>query len=98
MGDTIDVDSLNQFIKIQPITLAWPARCCAVFLPCLPDEIKNSTESWVKCVAGADNIDIYINRLEKTGFSSVTIEEEKLYSTEPGMENLRSMLIRALKN
>tara|TARA_B100001123_G_scaffold66819_2_gene74501 strand:+ start:253 stop:1005 length:753 start_codon:yes stop_codon:yes gene_type:complete len=64
----------------------------------LPDEIKTSTESWVKCVAGADNIDIYINRLEKAGFSSVTIEEEKLYSNEPGMENLRSMLIRALKN
>lgn len=64
----------------------------------LPDEIKNSNESWVKCVAGADNVDVYINRLRKAGFSSVTIEEEKLYSNDPGMENLRSMLIRALKN
>ena len=63
----------------------------------LPDEVKNSAESWVECVAGADNVDIYINRLEKAGFSSVTIVEEKLYSTDPRMENLRSMLIRALK-
>ena len=39
----------------------------------------------------------YLARLEAAGFRDITIEAEAAYRTDPGLENLRSVRVRAEK-
>ena len=64
----------------------------------LPQEIKDDPQRWAECVAGAELKETYIRRLAATGFKDVVLEDEAHYSLEPGLENLRSVRIRATKS
>lgn len=63
----------------------------------LPQPIKDDPQRWAECVAGADLRDTYLGRLTEAGFEAVAVEDEKAYRQEPGLENLRSVRVRAVK-
>lgn len=48
----------------------------------VPDDIKQSAEMWVGCIAGALNIKIYEDILKKVGFKEVEITPVNLYTKE----------------
>ena len=64
----------------------------------LPQAIRDDPKQWAECVAGADQRDAYLSRLTAAGFQDITIEGEEHYRSEPGLENLRSVRVRAVKH
>ena len=63
----------------------------------LPQAIRDDPQRWAECVSGADQQEDYLARLEAAGFREITIEAEEAYRTDPGLENLRSVRVRAVK-
>ncbi|MBI4339057.1 MAG: arsenite methyltransferase [Chloroflexi bacterium] len=63
----------------------------------LPQAIKDDPHRWAECVGGAEPKGTYLARLRKAGFQGVAVEEERRYSSEPGLENLRSVYVRAVR-
>ncbi len=63
----------------------------------LPQAIKDDPQKWAECVSGADQKDTYLARLRAAGFRDVSVEGEQAYTSEPGLESLRSVHVRALK-
>jgi len=63
----------------------------------LPQAIRDDPQLWASCVSGADQQDDYLARLDAAGFCDVTIENEEVYGTGPGFDNLRSVRVRATK-
>jgi SAM-dependent methyltransferase len=63
----------------------------------LPQAIRDDPQQWASCVSGADQQEDYLARLEAAGFSDITIEAEDAYRTDKGLENLRSVRVRAGK-
>ncbi len=63
----------------------------------LPQAIRDDPQLWAACVSGADQQDDYLARLDAAGFRNLTIEAEDAYRTDPGLENLRSVRVRATK-
>jgi 2-polyprenyl-3-methyl-5-hydroxy-6-metoxy-1,4-benzoquinol methylase len=45
----------------------------------VPTEIRKSIELWVGCIAGAMEESEYVTRLERAGFTNVTIEPTRVY-------------------
>ena len=48
----------------------------------VPDEVRKSMLLWVGCIAGALEENDYVAKLEKAGFSDVSIEPTRIYSIE----------------
>ncbi len=46
----------------------------------IPEEIRNSIEAYVGCIAGAMKKDEYIQKMRDAGFKDVKVESEKTYS------------------
>ncbi len=63
----------------------------------LPQAIRDDPQQWASCVSGADQQEDYLARLGAAGFSDITIEAEAAYRTDKGLENLRSVRVRAGK-
>jgi len=63
----------------------------------LPQAIKDDPQRWAECVAGADQQETYLGRLAAAGFQEITVEAEESYKKGPGLENLRSVRVRAVK-
>ncbi|MCH8346788.1 MAG: arsenite methyltransferase [Chloroflexi bacterium] len=63
----------------------------------LPQAIRDDPQRWAECVSGADQQEDYLARLEAAGFRDIMIEAEAAYRTDPGLENLRSVRVRASK-
>lgn len=72
-----------------------------VLLKDLPEEISNSIAEYVGCVAGAEHIDDYIEKIRTAGFEEVRIIEQKtsvpegLYRDLAADENLAKLNIPA---
>ncbi|MBI4197774.1 MAG: arsenite methyltransferase [Chloroflexi bacterium] len=64
----------------------------------LPQAIKDDPKRWAECVGGAEPKEEYLARLGKAGFQRVSVKEERRYSSEPGLEALRSVYVRAVKS
>ena len=64
----------------------------------LPEEIRNDPKKWAECVSGADQKEKYLERLERAGFSEITIQGEERHKADPSLENLRSVYVRAVKS
>ena len=63
----------------------------------LPQAIKDDPQRWAECTAGAEQQETYLERLGTVGFRDITLENEQSYRDEPGLENLRSVRVRAVK-
>ncbi len=64
----------------------------------LPQPIKDNPQRWAECVAGADQKDEYLGRLGAAGFQEIVIENERPHKEDQeGLENLRSVRVRAIK-
>ncbi|MCH8224068.1 MAG: arsenite methyltransferase [Chloroflexi bacterium] len=66
----------------------------------LPAEIVNDPEQWVQCVAGAEDRDTYLKRIEDAGFSPVQVEEDVALDVGDGTKwagNVHSISLRAVK-
>ncbi len=66
----------------------------------LPAEIVNDPEQWVQCVAGAEDRDAYLKRIEDAGFSPVQVEEDVALDVGDGTKwagNVHSISLRAVK-
>ncbi|MFC1935220.1 arsenite methyltransferase [Chloroflexota bacterium] len=63
----------------------------------LPQAIKDDPQRWAECVSGADQRETYLGRLAAAGFQGIAVEAEESYKKEPGLENLRSVRVRAVK-
>ena len=61
----------------------------------VPDEIRESIERWVGCVAGALGDDEYIGKLSRAGFDRIAIEPTREYQIDGG--EFMSAFIRATK-
>jgi len=48
----------------------------------VPKDIKQSAEMWVGCIAGALDINVYIDILKKVGFKEVNITPVNIYTKE----------------
>src|SRR3954466_6375376 len=48
----------------------------------LPDDVKRSMELWVGCVAGALEVDEFVELLEGSGFTDASVEMTRTYSFE----------------
>ena len=60
--------------------------------------IRNDPKKWAECVSGADQKEKYLERLERAGFSEITIQGEERHKADPSLENLRSVYVRAVKS
>jgi len=54
----------------------------------IPAEVRRSVELWVGCLAGALLESEYREKLERAGFSSVTIEPTRIYNVQDAREFL----------
>lgn len=63
----------------------------------LPQNVLEDPQKWAECVSGADQKDEYLERLRHAGFADVVVLEEASHRSEPGLENLRSVNVRAVK-
>jgi len=63
----------------------------------LPQAVVDDPKRYAECVAGAERKEVYLERLRRAGFAGVTVEEERHYSIEPGLDALRSVYVRAVK-
>jgi arsenite methyltransferase len=61
----------------------------------MPDDIRRDVEAWIGCVAGALEQDEYRRKLERAGFSSVTVEIWREYQMHEGQ--FASAFVRAIK-
>ena len=59
-----------------------------VFLGEVPDEVKKSLELWAGCVAGALYAEDYRSLLEEVGFTAVSVEPTRVYSTSDAKDLL----------
>ncbi len=57
----------------------------------VPDEVRQSMQLWVGCIAGALDERDYLAKLSKAGFSDVSVEPTRVY----GIEDARQFLIDA---
>lgn len=53
-----------------------------VMLKNVPEDIKQSAEMWIGCIAGALPVDEYIEILKKVGFRNIEIEPVNIYTKE----------------
>ena len=66
----------------------------------LPAEIVNDPEQWVQCVAGAEDREVYLKRIEEAGFSPVSVEDDVALDVGDGTKwagNVHSISLRAEK-
>ena len=70
----------------------------------LPEEVRNSTRSWVACIAGADQQGLFLERIGKAGFEKIEILESRRVSdgelAEAGADRtsvVNSITVRAYK-
>ncbi|MBE6069404.1 MAG: arsenite methyltransferase [Clostridium lundense] len=59
----------------------------------VPEDIRQSAEMWVGCIAGALDINVYIHILKKVGFKEVEIIPVNIYTKEiiEGIANQRNL-------
>ena len=48
----------------------------------IPDAVRQSIESWVGCIAGALDEEVYLQKIREAGFTDVRVESRDLYGTE----------------
>jgi len=66
----------------------------------LPDPVVRDISQWVTCVAGAELIDAYLDRIRRAGFVDVTVLSDQAMPAEAGKEwlaSVRSLSVRAVK-
>jgi ubiquinone/menaquinone biosynthesis C-methylase UbiE len=66
----------------------------------LPENVVSDPEQWVACVAGADDRDVYLQRISSSGFSKIQLIEESRVPTssrEPWRDAVRSVTVKAVK-
>ncbi len=67
----------------------------------LPDEVRSSAEEWVSCVGGADLLDRYLDRMQRSGFVDVELLADTPMrdreNGEPWAESVRSVTVRGWK-
>jgi len=56
----------------------------------VPDEIRRSVELWVGCVAGAMEESEYVAKLERAGFTEVSVEPTRIYDLTDARDFLAS--------
>ena len=64
-----------------------------VLLKELPENLRNSEEAYVACIAGAIMKDDYLAAIEEAGFTGVTIVEEKTYYACGSMEDIADSIV-----
>ncbi len=57
----------------------------------IPDELRRDMEAWVGCIAGALEIDEYQRLLKESGFTSISIEIARRYTTEDAGLNVEAL-------
>jgi hypothetical protein len=64
----------------------------------MPEEIRDDPQKWASCVSGAEERDVYLDRLTEAGFVNISITEEgKLRSQEDGLPDMISVKVVAYK-
>jgi hypothetical protein len=63
----------------------------------LPEEVKQSLEQWVGCVAGALRQDDYLDKLRTAGFTDVVAEHKGTLSCCGWGSNIVSAIVKATK-
>jgi len=64
----------------------------------MPEEIRDDPQKWASCVSGAEERDVYLDRLTEAGFVNISITEEgKLRSQEDGLPDIISVKVVAYK-
>jgi arsenite methyltransferase len=61
----------------------------------VPAEIRKSVELWVGCIAGALEEGDYVTKLERAGFSEVSVEPTRIYNVADAQEFLSAQGIDA---
>ena len=61
----------------------------------VPAEIRRSIELWVGCVAGAMEESEYVSKLERQGFTAVSVEPTRIYDISEAREFLRAQGVDA---
>jgi arsenite methyltransferase len=61
----------------------------------VPAEIRKSVELWVGCIAGALEESDYVTKLERAGFSEVSVEPTRIYNVADAREFLSAQGIDA---
>jgi len=56
----------------------------------IPPEIRRSVELWVGCISGALDESVYVEKLERAGFTDVSIEPTRVYRAEDAREFLNT--------
>jgi len=56
----------------------------------LPTEIKNSTEAYVGCLAGAIKKDDYLSFINQAGFQDIKVMSESSYPVDAMFENFEN--------
>jgi arsenite methyltransferase len=112
--DSIDVVISNCVVNLSPDKLATYREVFRVLKPNgrilisdlvtegeLPEDVRQSSEAWACCIAGAMETQEYLNTITKAGFRDVTIVAEHLFC-EHGMDDrlagkIISIHVRAYK-
>lgn len=63
----------------------------------LPTSIREDTEAWVECVAGALPADEYLKTIRDAGFMDLEVLSENTACCWPGASNIYSVKVRAQK-
>ena len=61
----------------------------------MPAEIRRSTESWVGCIAGALEENVYRGKLFAAGFEAIKVEPTRIYTTADASDFLKSAQLDA---
>jgi SAM-dependent methyltransferase len=56
----------------------------------VPDDIRKNVELWVGCVAGAMEESEYVTKLERQGFTTVSVEPTRIYDLSEAREFLQA--------
>ena len=110
---TVDVIISNCVIVLAPDKDAVFAEALRVLKPggrlmvsdmvltaALPESVVEDISEWVTCVAGAEPVDVYLDRIRRAGFVDVTIVDDRPMPAEEGREwqaSVHSLSVRATK-